>query len=87
MRIHIYTQELTKEVALVSKKADTGIEYYGVRWFIRSPDCLHFTPEDDDRSAITIWIPNVQSYSQQDLADVFKEMARIVEEAPKVEKN
>jgi len=87
MRLHVYTQELTKEVTLVWKTADTGITYYGVRLYLQSPDSLHHTSEDDDRSAITIWIPNAKSYTQHDLAEVFREMANIVDNAPRVEKN
>jgi len=87
MRINIYSQELTKEIELVSKVADTGIRYYGVRMYLASPDILHHTPEDDDRSAITFWIPNNRTFSRKDLARVFRDAADTVYEAPDPEEN
>lgn len=80
MRINIYSQELTKEVTVVSKTAaDTGITYHGVRLFLHSPDLLHHTEQDDDRSAITFWIPHAESFTPADLATVFRQMADEVE--------
>ena len=80
MRINIYSQELTKEVGIVSKLADdTGITYFGVRMYLASPDILHHTEEDDDRSAITFWIPQANSFTPKDLAGVFRRMAEQVE--------
>jgi len=82
VRINIYSQELTKEVEVVSKVADTGIQYYGIRLYLASPDILHHTAEDDDRSAITFWIPNARSFTRLDLADVFRSMTVLTEFAP-----
>ena len=80
MRINVYSQELTKEVTTVSKvAADTGILYHGVRLYLHSPDLLHHTPQDDDRSAITFWIPHAESFTPADLAAVFRRMADEVE--------
>ena len=88
MRINVYSQELTKEVEHVSKKAaDTGITYHGVRLYLTSPDILHLTSGDDDRSAITFWIPNARSFSKEDLAQVFDRMAALVRVCPDPEKN
>lgn len=88
MRINIYSQELTKEVELVSKKAaDTGITYYGVRMYLASPDILHHTEDDDDRSAITFWIPNAMSFNKDDLYDLFEDMKRLTDSAPDPESN
>jgi len=79
---------LTKEVEHVSKKAaDTGITYHGVRLYLTSPDILHLTSGDDDRSAITFWIPNARSFSKEDLAQVFDRMAALVRVCPDPEKN
>lgn len=82
MRINVYSQELTKEIMPVSKTADTGITYYGVRLMLASPDILHHTPEDDDRSAITFWIPNARSFAREDLAAVFDNMASLTRSLP-----
>lgn len=87
MRLNVYSQELTKELALVSKTADTGITHYGVRMYLASPDILHHTAEDDDRSAITFWIPNAESFSQDDLTNVFSRMADLADTAPRVARN
>lgn len=75
MRINVYSQELTKEIELISKESDTGIVYYGVRIYLASPDILHHTPDDDDRSAITFWIPKANSFTPEDLRAVFEQMA------------
>ncbi len=76
MRINVYSQELTKEVQIISTVAkDTGIAYKGVRMYLASPDILHHTQEDDDRSAITFWIPHAESFTSEDLALLFEEMA------------
>jgi hypothetical protein len=84
MRINVYSQELTKEVTLVSKVTSEGRAYHGVRLFLASPDILHHTPQDDDRSAITFWIPHCESFTQNDLADVFEEMAAAARLAPRL---
>ena len=87
MRINVYSQELTKEIMLVSKVADTGIRYYGIRLYLASPDILHHSEDDDDRSAITFWIPNAHQFTREDLAAVFAQMARVTWEAPDPEPN
>lgn len=87
MRINVYSQELTKEVEHVSKVADTGIEYHAIRMYLASPDVLHHAPGDDDRSAITFWIPNARSFSRQDLANVFYAMAELCEQIPDPQPN
>jgi hypothetical protein len=87
MRLNVYSQELTKEVELVSKVADTGIRYYGIRIYLASPEILHHSLEDDDRSAITFWIPNNRTFSKADLSSVFVEMADLANDAPEPQAN
>jgi hypothetical protein len=87
MRINVYSQELTKVIELVAKTADTGVTYYGARMYLASPDILHHTEEDDDRSAITFWLPNNKTFSKQDLAQVFAAMAGLIESAPDPDEN
>ncbi len=56
MRINVYHEELTNEVRFVKKYVEeTGKTYYGYRMFLKSAPDLHHTPEDDDRTAITLW--------------------------------
>lgn len=81
MRVHIYTQELTDEVKLIGKKADTGVVYHGVQFILHSSDRLHDEPDDDDRSAVTFWIPRSQA-RRESLADAFDRAARMVRSAP-----
>jgi hypothetical protein len=71
MRINVYSQELTKEVVLVEKTSSNGQTHYGVRMYLASPDILDHTADDDDRSAVTFWLPNCGSFKSCDLADVF----------------
>jgi hypothetical protein len=86
MRINVYSQELitegpTKAVERVEQTADTGIVYSAVRLFLISPEQLHHTDEDDDRSAITFWLP--KSYNRRlYIANCFKHMAALIESAP-----
>jgi hypothetical protein len=69
MRVNVYAEELTTEVQMLTTVAATGTEFYGIRVFLESSDKLHFgesesteptlhdKPGDDDRSAITFWVP------------------------------
>ena len=57
MRINVYAEELTQEVQIVTKKIEDGREFIAVRLFLKSHKDLHHTPNDDDRSAITFWVP------------------------------
>lgn len=83
MRINVYSQELTREVTLVSTVAkDTGRVYHGVRIYLASPDVLHHRPDDDDRSAITFWLPYATSFRPADLSRLLRQMADIVDSAP-----
>jgi hypothetical protein len=62
-------------------KADTGVIYSAVRMFLHSPEQLHQTAEDDDRSAITFWLPR-SSARREWLADHFELMAYLIRQAP-----
>lgn len=61
MRINVYAEELSSETELVTKEVTDekfGTRtFYGIRTYLESPDVLHSDPEDDDRSAITFWVP------------------------------
>jgi diadenosine tetraphosphatase ApaH/serine/threonine PP2A family protein phosphatase len=58
MRINVYEEEITNEFKLVWVEPRPGVRFCGVRLFLKSHDDLHHTPEDDDRTAITIWLNN-----------------------------
>lgn len=57
MRVNVYSQELTPEVLAISKQSNTGIEYKAVQFVLHSSPMLHHPPKDDDRSAVTFWLP------------------------------
>jgi hypothetical protein len=60
MRINVYSQELTSEVLSISKASNTGIMYKAVQFVLHSSPMLHHPPADDDRSAVTFWLPQSQ---------------------------
>ena len=87
MRLNIYSQELISEgpamnaVEFVGQKADTGVVYSGVRMFLHSPEQLHQTALDDDRSAITFWLPK-SPQRREWLANHFELMGEMIRRAP-----
>lgn len=80
MRINVYSQELTSEVIAVQKPSNTGITYSAVQFILHSSDRLHHPPEDDDRSAVTFWLPK-SIQRRAELAATFEKAARLVREA------
>ena len=81
MRINVYSQELTNEVHLLSKESNTGLRYHAVQMVLHSSPMLHHPPADDDRSAVTIWLPK-SAKRRQELADTLERMASMVRSAP-----
>lgn len=80
MRINVYSQELTSEVITVEKVSNTGLIYSAVQIVLHSSPALHHPPQDDDRSAVTFWLPKTPS-KREELAKAFEEMAARVREA------
>ena len=82
MRMNVYSQELTSDVGMVEKTGtdDKGEQatFKGVRIYLVSPDTLHHTLEDDDRSAITFWLPG-SAHRKSDLANALHAMAELVD--------
>ncbi len=75
MRINIYAEELPEERSMerVSKTTDSGRTFFGARLFLKSHEELHDTPDDDDRSAVTIWGPRARvARLLRDLADTME---------------
>lgn len=81
MRINVYSQELTDEVVAFSKVSNTGLTYSAVQLMLHSTPFLHHPPLDDDRSAVTFWLPK-SAARREALASAFEEMARMVRIAP-----
>jgi hypothetical protein len=81
MRINVYSQELTTEVHLIEKESNTGLIYSAVQLMLHSSPMLHHPPSgDDDRSAVTFWLPKSKN-RREALARAFEFMARKVREA------
>lgn len=81
MRVNVYSQELTNEVLEIEKKSNTGVVYHAVQMILHSSGMLHHPPMDDDRSAVTIWLPRSTSRREL-LAQMFEKMATMVRDAP-----
>lgn len=87
MRINVYAEELTDEVQLVTKTVTDEKfgerVFYGLRTFLISPDELHSDPADDDRSAITFWIPWTRKGGHQPgvVAQMIEQLARTLDAA------
>lgn len=60
-RINVYAEEITDEVQIVTKVVSDekfgDRKFYGLRFYLKSAPELHSDPTDNDRSAITLWIP------------------------------
>lgn len=81
MRVNVYSQELTTEVIHVKKDSNTGVTYHAAQLILHSSDRLHHPPMDDDRSAVTFWLPRSPE-KRRAMAAAFTEIARIFREAP-----
>ena len=65
MRVNVYSQELTDEVLLVVKPSNTGVTYHAAQLMLQSSPRLHPPPQDDDRSAVTFWMPKSPERREQ----------------------
>ena len=81
MRINVYSQEMTSEVLLVSKESNTGVVYNAAQLILHSSPMLHHPPMDDDRSAVTFWLPKSKT-RREEMAQAFEEIAKIFRTAP-----
>ena len=80
MRINVYSQELTDEVSTIEKESNTGLVHSAVQILLHSSPLLHHPPKDDDRSAVTFWLPK-SSERREALARTFEAMAARVRDA------
>jgi len=81
MRINVYSQELTNEVKELAKESNTGILYHAAQLILHSSPRLHHPPLDDDRSAITFWLPKSHE-RREEMARAFERIAEIFRTAP-----
>lgn len=64
MRINVYAEEMTDETEIVKKTVNQQL-FYDIRLFLKSPKELHYGTSDDDRSAITLWVPYTRKDGNQ----------------------
>ena len=76
MRINVYSQELTNEIVKISKVSNTGVKYHAAQLILQSSPKLHYAPGDDDRSAVTFWLPRT-SERREEMAKAFEAIAAI----------
>ena len=81
MRINVYSQELTSVVLLVVKPSNTGIVYHAAQLALHSSSRLHHPPADDDRGAVTFWLPKSPA-RREEMARAFERVAAIFRETP-----
>jgi hypothetical protein len=81
MRINVYSQELTDEILTVEKVSNTGLTYHAAQLILHSSEHLHHPPMDDDRSAITFWLPKSKA-RRETMAKAFEEIAAVFRNAP-----
>ena len=81
MRINVYSQELTDEVIMIAKTSNTGITYHAAQLILHSSEKLHHPPRDDDRSAVTFWLPK-SGDRREEMAKAFEQLAWIFRNAP-----
>ena len=81
MRINVYSQEITDEVFLVAKTSNTGVTYHAAQLVLHSSPRLHHPPHDDDRSAVTFWLPKSKE-RREAMALAFERIAEIFRDAP-----
>lgn len=74
MRINVYSRELTDEVVEIEKESNTGVTYRAVQLILHSSDKLHHPPLDDDRSAVTFWLPKSKARCEA-MAQAFERIA------------
>lgn len=72
MRINVYS---------ISKVSNTGLTYSAVQLVLHSSPKLHHPPQDDDRSAVTFWLPKSKE-RRSEFACALRYMANLVEDAP-----
>lgn len=81
MRINVYSQELTAEVQHIEKESNMGVTYHAAALMLHSSPFLHHPPADDDRSAVTFWLPK-SGARREAMAQAFERVAAIFRSAP-----
>lgn len=96
MRINVYSQELNTDmrggepltgseryhnvIETVQQRSNAGVTYSAVRLLLHSSERLHHPPMDDDRSAITFWLPKTK-WRRERFAETLEALAKAVRAA------
>jgi hypothetical protein len=84
MRINVYAEELTMDVEVIHKSPANvpEVTFTGVRMYLKSPDELHSDPDDDDRSAITFWVPwtKATGHRPEEVIELLRKLADELED-------
>lgn len=61
MRVQIYQEELGEGIEIIETTSRNGEHFFGLRIWLKTCQPLldHSSPEDDDRSAVTFWMSNL----------------------------
>lgn len=65
----------------MEKVSNTDVTYHAAQLILHSSERLHHPPEDDDRSAVTFWLPKSQA-RREEVAQAFEKLAAIFRTAP-----
>lgn len=77
MKINVYNEELTERIESREKIAqNTGAKFYGLHFYLASPEQLHHGTEDDDSSAVILW-----SDSHQKLLALLEKAIQVVKDS------
>lgn len=79
MKINVYSQELTSEVKVITKTCSNGMSHHAASLILHSSNMLHNAPDDDDRSAVTFWLPSSKE-RREDMARAFESIANVFRE-------
>lgn len=66
---------------MVAKESNTGVTYHAAQLILHSSERLHHPPADDDRSAVTFWLPK-SVHRREEMAKAFEKLAWIFRHAP-----
>ena len=80
MRINIYAEELTSQIEIVRKPVNQDL-FRGVRLYLASPEILHHSIDDNDQSAVTVWVPwtRKKGHEYNTVINLLRDMANLLE--------
>lgn len=85
MRVNVYAAEITDRIEIVTTEADTGSNFIGCRFLLKThPDMMRPKHPDDDDSGVTFWVHSHRGgFRKGDasrLANIFESAAAMLRE-------